>query len=385
MVWEAFNGPLKNRSNLKDLENLPKSLASLYMELVGASPQNRPNPADIIMRCRKPNGFFKNELVDTLLFLEEIQIKDKNEKVRFFSALTSQLDNFPENVCKHKILPQLITAYEYGDAGSAVLAPLFKLGKLLEETDYQKRIVPCVVKLFASTDRVTRSRLLQQLELFINHLQPGVVNEQIFPQVAHGFLDTNPTIREQTVKSIIHLAPKLNYNNLNVEVLRHFARLQARDDQGGIRTNTTVCLGKIAPHLHPQVRQRVLVSAFIRAMRDPFPPARVAGILALAATQQYFLLIEVAQRILPALCPLTADPEKSVRDPAFKTIRGFLGKLEKVSEDPSLRESMGNFERDEFLVRAISLIVFLLLLQRPMFTRVHRHSATRRPHGRVGQ
>lgn len=55
------------------------------------------------------------------------------------------------------------------------------------------------------------------------------------------------------LQSIIHLAPKLNYNNLNVEVLRHFARLQARDDQGGIRTNTTVCLGKIAPHLHPQV------------------------------------------------------------------------------------------------------------------------------------
>lgn len=152
-----------------------------------------------------------------------------------------------------------------------------------------------------------------------------------------------------------------------MEVLRHFARLQSRDDQGGIRTNTTVCLGKIAPHLHPQgieidrklpenpicnrfffclygfsVRQRVLVSAFIRAMRDPFPPARVAGILALAATQQYFLLTEIANRVLPALCSLTVDPEKSVRDPAFKTIRGFLGKLEKVSEDPSLRETMGN-------------------------------------------
>ncbi|EDW98256.1 N-terminal kinase-like protein isoform X1 [Drosophila yakuba] len=340
LVWEAFNGVLKQRSNLKDIEHIPKSLQSLYCELVGASPSNRPNPADIITRCRKPGGFFKNDLVDTLLFLEEIQIKDKAEKNRFFSGLTTHLDNFPDNVCRHKILPQLITAYEYGDAGSAVLAPMFKLGKLLDEVEYQKRIVPCVVKLFASTDRVTRSRLLQQLDLFIAHLQPQVVNDQIFPQVAHGFLDTNATIREQTVKSIIHLAPKLNYNNLNVEVLRHFARLQARDDQGGIRTNTTVCLGKIAPHLHPQVRQRVLVSAFVRAMRDPFPPARVAGVLALAATQQYFLLSEVANRVLPSLCSLTVDPEKTVRDPAFKTIRGFLGKLEKVSEDPSLRETM---------------------------------------------
>lgn len=136
--------------------------------------------------------------------------------------------------------------------------------------------MPCVVKLFTSTDRITRARLLNTLVHFVGHLQPQVVNEQIFPNVAHGFLDTNPYIRDQTIEviyfrlliastsvilcyyfihlqSIIHLAPKLNYNNLNVEVLRHFARLQAKDDQGGIRTNTTVCLGNIAKHLHPQV------------------------------------------------------------------------------------------------------------------------------------
>ncbi|XP_018327549.1 N-terminal kinase-like protein isoform X2 [Agrilus planipennis] len=340
LIWEVFNGPLQQQSSLKNLERIPKQLSPLYCELVGANPASRPNPADIITRCRKLGGYFKNDLVDTLLFLEEIQIKDKNEKNRFFSNLTPHLDNFPDNICKHKILPQLITAFEYGDAGSAVLAPMFKLGRLLDEIDYQKKIVPCVVKLFASNDRATRSRLLMQLEHFIGHLQSVTVNDQIFPQVANGFMDTNPTIREQTVKSVIHLAPKLNYNNLNVEVLRHFARLQAKDDQGGIRTNTTVCLGKIAQHLHPQIRQKVLISAFVRAMRDPFPPARNAGVLALAATQQYYLLSEVSTRILPALCQLTMDPEKSVRDSVFRTIKGFLGKLEKVSEDPSLRESM---------------------------------------------
>jgi SCY1-like protein 1 len=71
----------------------------------------------------------------------------------------------------------------------------------------------------------------------------------------------------------------------------------------------------------------------------------IAGVLALAATQQYFLLSEVAIRILPALCQLTVDPEKSVRDNVFRTMKGFLGKLEKVSEDPSLRESMGKQEK----------------------------------------
>lgn len=33
------------------------------------------------------------------------------------------------------------------------------------------------------------------------------------------------------LQSILHLAPKLNKNNLNVEVLRHFARLQSKDEQ----------------------------------------------------------------------------------------------------------------------------------------------------------
>ena len=85
-----------------------------------------------------------------------------------------------------------------------------------------------------------------------------------------------------------------------------------------------MCLGKIAAHLHPQIRQKVLVSAFVRATRDAFPPARQAGVLALAATQQYFLLSEVANRVLPALCPLTADPEKQVSFLLFNTLTKYL-------------------------------------------------------------
>lgn len=106
---------------------IPKQLSTVYCELVGANPSSRPNPADVITQCRKLGGFFKNDLVDTLLFLEEIQIKEKNEKNRFFSALAGPLDTFPEHVCRHRILPQLITAFEYGEAGSAVLAPMFKV------------------------------------------------------------------------------------------------------------------------------------------------------------------------------------------------------------------------------------------------------------------
>lgn len=56
------------------------------------------------------------------------------------------------------------------------------------------------------------------------------------------------------LQSMLLLAPKLNETNLNQELMRHFARLQARDEQGPIRCNTTVCLGKIASYLNAGVK-----------------------------------------------------------------------------------------------------------------------------------
>ena len=58
----------------------------------------------------------------------------------------------------------------------------------------------------------------------------------------------------------------------------------------------------------------MISSAFLRALKDPFPPARTAGILGMATTQNFFTLNEVAHRLLPALCTMTRDPESSVRE-----------------------------------------------------------------------
>jgi len=115
--------------DLENKEKIPKSMYSIYGDLTQENSERRPNPADIIVRGRKPGGFFKNDLVDSLLFLEEIQIKEQVDKNRFFNGLTLVLDKFPDEICKHKILPQLINAFEFGNAGSAVLAPLFKVRK----------------------------------------------------------------------------------------------------------------------------------------------------------------------------------------------------------------------------------------------------------------
>lgn len=56
-----------------------------------------------------------------------LQIKEPAEKQKFFQELSKSLDSFPEDFCRHKVLPQLLTAFEFGNAGAVVLTPLFKV------------------------------------------------------------------------------------------------------------------------------------------------------------------------------------------------------------------------------------------------------------------
>ena len=56
-----------------------------------------------------------------------MQIKDSVEKNRFFSQLNNRLENFPDEICKNKILPLIITSLEFGDASANILELLFKV------------------------------------------------------------------------------------------------------------------------------------------------------------------------------------------------------------------------------------------------------------------
>ena len=64
-----------------------------------------------------------------------------------------------------------------------------------------------------------------------------------------------------------------------------------------------------------EIRKFLFLSGKIK---DPFPPARIAAINAIAATQQFYTLAETSGKVVPMLCALMSDPEKPVREQAFK-------------------------------------------------------------------
>jgi SCY1-like protein 1 len=137
-------------------------------------------------------------------------------------------------------------------------------------------------------------------------------------------------VREQTLKSVLVVIGKLSDRTINGDLLKQLAKT-ANDEQPGIRTNTTICLGKIAKNLGTSSRSKVLIAAFTRSLRDPFVHARNAALMALAATADYFTEDDCAIRVLPVVCPALIDKEKMIRDQASRTMDIYLQKVRKAA------------------------------------------------------
>ncbi|KAI9329125.1 armadillo-type protein [Zopfochytrium polystomum] len=332
LIYELFNEPISRREALAQGGKIPRSLLPRYRGLTHNSPKLREDLSQLLERASTGNGYFVNDFIQATLFLEQISVKDASEKDQFFRTLTTTLDDFPADFCAYKILPELMNALEFGGAGAKALTPILKIGAKLNSQDFEALLLPSIVKLFASPDRVIRITLCENLGSFIEHMSGRLVNDKIFVNLATGFLDTNAIIREATLKSVLVLMPKLNERIVNNDLLRYLAKLQT-DEEPGIRANTTICLGKISRNLNEMTRKKVLIPAFGRSLNDPFPPARNAGLLALYATTDLYHPVDVAQRILPMTSPLLIDPERSIRAQAFKNVEAFLKKLEAHSSE----------------------------------------------------
>eukprot|EP01133_Synstelium_polycarpum_P007413 gene7413-8670_t len=269
--------------------------------------------------------YFHNLFVETCVFLENITLKDNFEKEAFFKKLDQHIEKIPMNICKFKILPHLITAFDFGPVNTKILGTLLKISANLSTDEYQTRVVPSVVKWFASDDRALRFNLLENLEHYVQHLSPAVLNDQIFPNVVNGFND-KPALKELTIKSMLLFAPKLQEKTM-IQLLKYFAALQ-KDPEPGIRTNTTICLGRIAEHIQEQTRKRVLIPAFSTSLRDPFIPSQNAGLSAFMYTQNHYNAEEIATKIIPELSKCLISPDKSIRTTATQAMSLFLKKLD---------------------------------------------------------
>ncbi|KAL4877153.1 armadillo-type protein, partial [Aspergillus karnatakaensis] len=326
LIFEVFNGSFSGE--VGKTTNIPPSMQQSYKRLCAPNPKIRLSAAHFVEQGKKNGGFFETPLIRLTDDIDRLGLKSDEEREEFLNELDNLSEDFPEDFFKMKVLPELLKSVEFGGGGPKVLSAILKIGAKLSQDEFNAKLTPVIVRLFGNPDRAIRVCLLDHLPIMVENLSQKIVNDKIFPQMTSGFTDAAPVVREQTVKAVLPVVNKLSDRTINGELLKFLART-ANDEQPGIRTNTTICLGKIARNLGAGSRAKVLVAAFTRALRDPFVHARNAGLLALSATLEVFSEDDCATKVLPAICPALLDREKLIRDQANKTLDAYLQRVRK--------------------------------------------------------
>ncbi|KAH7355616.1 armadillo-type protein [Pyrenochaeta sp. MPI-SDFR-AT-0127] len=330
LIFEVFNGSYQSSDQLNQMKSIPPSMHQSYKRLLNPNPKSRMSVGQFLDQGKRIGGFFQTPLILVTDDIENLGLKAEDERNELLGKLDEVADDFPADFFKMKVLPELLKSVEFGGGGAKVFGTVMQIGQKLSDDEYETQITPVVVRLFASPDRAIRVCLLDNLPLMIDHLPQKLVNDKIFPQMVTGFTDVAPVVREQTVKAVLTVVPKLSDRTVNGELLRHLAKT-ANDEQPGIRTNTTICLGKIARNLGVSSRAKVLAAAFSRSLRDPFVHARNAALLALAATADLFSEDDCATKLLPIMCPSLVDKEKLIRDQAQKSVDIYIARIRKYA------------------------------------------------------
>ncbi|KHN96916.1 protein kinase-like protein [Metarhizium album ARSEF 1941] len=330
LIFETFNSDYNGSSQAGQTKNIPPTMQSSYKRLCNANPKARIAVSAFLDQGNRTGSFFDSPLIKLTDGIDNLGMKSPSEREEFLSDLDQLTDDFPEDFFKMKVLPELIKSVEFGGGGPKALGVILKIAANMSNDDFDTKMTPFIIKMFANPDRAIRVYLLDSLPLIIERVPQKVVNDKLFPHIVTGFTDVQPVVREQTLKSVLLLVGKLSDRTINGDLLKQLAKT-ANDEQPGIRTNTTICLGKIAKHLGTSSRSKVLIAAFTRSLRDPFVHARNAALMSLAATAEYFTEEDCAVRIIPLVCPLMIDKERMIRDQANRTIDSFLQKVRKAA------------------------------------------------------
>ncbi|ETK76688.1 SCY1 protein kinase [Phytophthora nicotianae CJ01A1] len=354
LMFYVFNDGQFRSSDVSTAANIPPAIRTHFRKAIDDNAARRPSPQKMLS-C----SYFDTPFIKRMDFLENLAVKDSDEKVAFYKELCANLETLPRCFGVHKILPALKQVVEFGAATGAkngpvkldpsashMLPAMVQIGSSLSAEEFKAEVLPIIIKLFSCSDRAVRVQLLQMMEKFAVHFDAKLVNSSVvFDNLCSGFTDAAPVLRELTVKSMLHIADKLSDSNLNNRVMKYFAKLQS-DPEPAIRTNTTICLGKIASKLNDATRPKVLFPAFARALRDPFPHARLAGLRSMTACQEYFTPQGMAGSIVPAISPLLLDVSISVREQAKTSIDIFMKTVMDEAAQMKIREELEAKERE---------------------------------------
>jgi len=327
---------------------LPQKLEKACQRLRTNNISARPR----ILPLSKCPIFETSKHVQAQRFLEDIATQSTDSKIAFWKSLPDLVSRkvLSPRIAKYKILPllqQTITNLTAVDANmtqeiskvecQAFLPILFHTATShLTPKEFQAQLSSVIELLFKVNDRGVRVAMLSYIPLFAENLDGTTLNRIVFEPMCSGFTDSSGPLRAATLKSAIVLVTHLSQPNLE-KLTRYLVRLQS-DPEDSVRTNSVIFIGKVAPNLTDIARSKLILPAFMRAMRDDSVLCRLAGLKAICACRSLFEEKKLAQEVLPAISGSLVDDSEEVRTAAMNAVEELLAILRELGERMSVEE-----------------------------------------------
>lgn len=294
--------------------------------------------------------FSEDPTVEVLHFLETLPLQTDEVQFSFFThTLPPRLHALPSHVRLKVLLPELVNALAFPSPGPRVIIPSFlRCAYDLNAGDFDKILLPELIKLFKINDRGVRFSLLSNFDSIADILTPTAAQTLQIP-ILKGFLDSEPSIKDFTLRVVPTLvkirSPPITKPDLgvvrvdpDVDTIIRTAAANVNDANPQIRANTIVTLAKIAEFVPAADAMKLLGTPLAHALKCPSGANRAISIDILGACVALgkFSISDVALKVLPTLIPKLLDESPLVRDAANRQIASLLSLVSKSAYDAAV-------------------------------------------------
>lgn len=206
----AFGVLAEDILKLKHADNIPA--LSEFREFCKEQLQN-PDP---FLRCKLSSvlqhPFFTHDFIKIHGFLEELPLKNNEEKEIFFTNLVSDLKAFPEEVVAEQLGRSLLSRIVLLDQTAQVKFLPYVLKPRDENDDignsvfstpvFKTYLVPRLLQMFCIRDVSIRLLLLLHFKSFVHTFQTNELKSQVLPELLVGIKDTNDHLVCATLKAL---------------------------------------------------------------------------------------------------------------------------------------------------------------------------------------
>lgn len=311
---------------------------------------------NFINKIRNSTTWNSNELLPIYEDLKEFNIKDSKDKLmimkKFESFFFSNDDGsgtifheLTEGFINKLIVPEICQCIKWIlsreeterlDVYNGTLTNFVTMLLSLVVNDSKLdtmtvQVQEIIVTSFKLSDRQIRFLLLIYLpkitKKFPKQLEFGT---KIFPFYLQGLIDTDKTLRLQTLKVIPSIIDEITERQFNNEILRYIAKTQVDADEE-IRTWTVLIIIRMSNKINN--RDSVLSTIYTKSLKDPCVKTKLAAIYGLRESIDIFSVEIIANRIMSVIAPGLLDREKIVRIKAKELFNMYLTKLEKEANN----------------------------------------------------